>query len=171
MAIFKATYTNKAAGAKASIRYIEHRPGKDNAKVTRELFGSDGAMGRGQAYRLIDEAEKGSVFFRFVMSPDPKGEDSQHDLHLRDITERTMQTLEQRLHKEVSWVAAEHDDHAPHRHVHVVAVVPGRLQVHDLQSLRHEATAACLEQRHQRDLVREQQTHMQGEEAQWERGH
>src|SRR6266566_1522907 len=157
MAIFKATYTNKAAGAKASIRYIEHRPGKDNAKVTRELFGSDGAMGRGQAYRLIDEAEKGSVFFRFVMSPDPKGEDSQHDLHLRDITERTMQTLEERLHKQVSWVAAEHDDHAPHRHVHVVAVVAGRLQVQDFQALRQAATAAALKQRRQRDLAREQQ--------------
>ncbi len=32
MAIFKATYTKKAAGAKANIRYIEHRPGKDGRK-------------------------------------------------------------------------------------------------------------------------------------------
>jgi hypothetical protein len=67
MAIVKATYTKSRAGAKASIRYIEHRPGKDGAKITRNLFGIDGLMGRDQAYRLIDEAEKGSVFYRFIL--------------------------------------------------------------------------------------------------------
>ena len=58
MAIVKATYTKSSGGAKASIRYIEHRPGKDNAKIKRTLFGIDGAMGRWQAYRMIDEADK-----------------------------------------------------------------------------------------------------------------
>src|SRR5438045_4285204 len=114
MAIFKATYTTKAAGAKATIRYIQNRPGKDNQKVTRTLFGTDGAMGRWQAYRMIDEAEKGSLFFRFVISPDPTQEDTAKDLHLREVTEQTMLRLEEHLHKAVSWVAAEHDDHAPH---------------------------------------------------------
>src|SRR6266571_814767 len=123
MAIVKATYTKSSASAKASIRYIEHRPGKDNEKTTRILFNSDGAMGRWQAYHLIDESQKGSVFYRFVISPDPKGEDSQKDLHLREITQKTMQTLEARLKKQISWVAAEHNDHAPHRHIHVVAIV------------------------------------------------
>src|SRR2546421_12752883 len=168
MAIVKATYTKSRGGAKASIRYIEHRPGKDNEKVTRTLFGSDGGMGRWQAYQMIDEAEKGSYFFRFVISPDPKQEDTAKDLHLREITEKTMQMLEERLHKQVAWVAAEHDDHAPHRHVHVVAVVPGRLQVRDFQAMRQAATAAALAQRHERDLAREQQAQSR-EEAQWER--
>ena len=168
MAIVKATYTKSSGGAKASIRYIEHRPGKDNEKVTRTLFNADGAMGRWQAYQMIDEAKKGSLFFRFVISPDPKQEDREKDLHLREVTEQTMQSLEERIHKEISWVAAEHDDHAPHRHVHVVAVVPGRLQVRDFQAMRQAATEAALEQRQQRDLTREQQE--QGrEEAQWER--
>jgi hypothetical protein len=116
---------------------------------------------------MIDEAEKGSLFFRFVMSPDPQREDTDKDLFLREITERTMMRLEERLHRQIAWVAAEHDDHARHRHVHILAIVPGRLQVHDLQALRHAATAACLEQRHQRDLVREQQAR-EREEAQWE---
>src|SRR6266480_7033792 len=168
MAIIKATYTKSRGGAKASIRYIQNRPGKDNEKKTRTLFGSDGGMGRWQAYQMIDEAEKGSLFFRFVISPDPKGEDTGKDLFLREITEQTMLRLEEQLHRAVSWVAAEHDDHAPHRHVHVVAVVPGRLQVQDFQAMRQAATAAALAQRHERDLVREQQE--QGrEEAQWER--
>src|SRR6266478_3936934 len=157
MAIVKATYTKQAQGAKASIRYMEHRPGKDGEKVTRTLFGSDGLLGRWQAYQMIDEAEKGSLFFRFVISPDPKQEDTQRDLHLREVTEKTMQRLEEQVHKPVLWVAAEHDDHAPHRHVHVVAIVPGRLHVQDFQLLRAEATEACLDQRHEHDLAREQQ--------------
>src|SRR2546421_11842427 len=167
MAIFKATYTKRSGGAKASIRYIEHRPGKDNAKINRILFGMDGAMGRWEAYRMIDEAEKGSLFFRFVISPDPKGEDTEKDLFLREITEKTMLSLEDRLHREVQWVASLHDDHAPHRHVHIVAVVPGRLQVQDFQALRQTATGAALAQRHERDLVRQMQKQKE-QEAQWE---
>src|SRR6266550_2335381 len=98
MAIIKATYTKSHGGAKASVRYIEHRPGKDNEKVTRILFGSDGGMGRWQAYQMIDEAEQGSFFYRFALSPDPKQEDTTRDLFLREITEQTMRMLEDQLH-------------------------------------------------------------------------
>jgi hypothetical protein len=157
MAIVKATYTKSRGGAKASIRYIEHRPGKDGDKITRNLFGIDGLMGRDQAYRLIDEAPKGSMFYRFILSPDPNLEDTRRDLHLRDMTEKTMQTLVARLKQEVQWVAAEHDDHAPNRHVHVVAVVKGRLYPRDFQAMRQRATEAALFQRKERDLAREQQ--------------
>src|SRR2546423_1112867 len=167
MAIVKATYTKSSGGAKASIRYIEHRPGKDNAKINRTLFGMDGAMGRWQAYQMIDEADKGSLFFRFVISPDPQQEDTEKDLFLREITEQTMLRLEDRLQREVQWVAAEHNDHAPHRHVHIVAIVPGRLQVHDFQVLRQTATQAGLAQRQERDLVRQMQKQKE-QEAQWE---
>ncbi len=168
MAIVKATYTKSSGGAKAGVRYIEHRPGKDGEKMNRTLFNGDGAMGRWQAYQMIDEADKGSFFFRLVISPDPKQEDTGKDLFLREITQQMMLSLEDRLHKQVQWVAVEHDDHAPHRHVHIVAIVPERLQIQDLQSLRLEATAACLEQRHQRDLAREQQDRKR-EGEQWER--
>ena len=168
MAIVKATYTAKATDAKASIRYIAHRPGKDNNRITRTLFGWDGAMERQEAYRMIDEAEKGSLFFRFVISPDPKQEDTGQDLFLREITEQTMSRLEDRLHRQVQWVAATHADHAPHRHVHVIAIVPKRLQVQDLQALRQTATEAALFQRKERDLAREQKAR-EREEAQWER--
>ena len=157
MAIVKASYTKSRAGAKASIRYIEHRPGKDGAKITRNLFGIDGLMGRDQAYRLIDEAEEGSFFYRFALNPDPKLEDTKRDLHLRDMTEKTMQTLMARLKQEVAWVAAEHDDHAPNRHVHVVAVVKRKLHTRDFQAMRQRATEAALFQRKERDLAREQQ--------------
>jgi putative transposase-like DNA-binding protein len=157
MAIVKATYTKSRAGAKASIRYIEHRPGRDGDKITRSLFRIDGLMGRDQAYRLIDEAPKGSIFYRFVVSPDPKKEDMRRDLHLREVTEKTMQALRERLKQEVAWVAAVHDDHAPNRHVHVVAVVRGRLHPRDFQAMRQRATEASLFQRKEHDLARGQE--------------
>src|SRR5437016_1589742 len=69
VAIVKANYTKQAGAAKASIRYIEHRPGKDGERKTRALFSSDGLVGRYQAYDMIDSAKEGSIFFRFVVSP------------------------------------------------------------------------------------------------------
>ncbi len=167
MAIVKASYTKSGKGARAAIRYIEHRPGRAGAKTTRPLWGSDGLLGRWQAYRMVDEAEHGSYFYRFAISPDVKTEDTQRDVSLRDITEATMQHLEDRFHRPLQWVAATHDDHSPYRHVHVIAIVPERLQVQDFHALRQTATAAALAQRHQRDLAREQQSQEQ-EGGQWE---
>src|SRR3982750_5032295 len=84
MAIVKANFVKRdksAKGrAKASIRYIQHRRGKDGETITRTLFGSDGEMSRADAYQMIDEAGKGSLFYRFVLSPNPKGADNTHDL-------------------------------------------------------------------------------------------
>jgi type IV secretory pathway VirD2 relaxase len=157
MAIVKATYTKSKKGAKASLRYIQHRPGKDGERLTRTLFGSEGKMERTDAYRLIDEAQRGSVFFRFVISPDPAREDSAKDLWLRDITDQTMQTLAERLKTSVTWVASIHADHTPHRHVHVIAVVNGRLFPQDFVRMRERATDACLVQRRERDLAHDSQ--------------
>jgi hypothetical protein len=168
MAIVKATYTKSSAGAKASIRYIEHRPGRDGEKITRTLFNSDGLMGRHQAYRMIDEAEKGSYFYRFAISPDMKTEDIKRDISLREVTEQTMLSLEEQLQKQIAWVAAVHDDHAPHRHIHVIAILPERLQVQDFQAMRQTATEVALFQRKERDLAR-QQNAQERKEAQWER--
>src|SRR5258708_12557362 len=142
MAIIKATYAKNSAIAKASIRYIVHRPGKEHARTNRTLWGIDGVMERRQAYRMIDEAEKDSIFYRFVLSPDPKGEDSGRDLSLREITEKTLFMLEDRLHTQVQWVAAEHNYHAPHRQVHVLPVLPRPVQLNDSHSLlRAQPTA------------------------------
>ena len=153
MAIVKANYTKSKSIAKAGVGYMEQRPGKDGAKTTRTLFGWDGAMERSQAYRMIDEARKGTNFFRLVISPDPEKEDTRKDLFMRQITEQTMLKLEERLNKPLQWVAAEHNDHAPHRHVHVIALVVGRITEQDLEELRLTATAAALFQRKERDLT------------------
>jgi hypothetical protein len=155
MAIIKASYTRTGGNAKASVRYIENRPGKDGAKLRRSLFTADGKMERGDAYTMIDQAAKGSYFFRLVISPDPKIEDSDKQLSLRELTEQTMQSLEDRFQHPVQWVAVIHADHAEHRHVHALAIVPKRFQVQDFQRMRSVATEEALAQRRHLDLIRE----------------
>jgi hypothetical protein len=158
MAVFKANYVKRGKTErqriKATVRYIQHRPGHDQEKITRKLFGLDGVLTRHQAYRLIDEAKKGSLFYRFVISPDPRIEDSGRDLNLREITEKTMRRLSTLLKQQITWVAAEHNDHAPHRHAHLVAIVRQKLNSLDFKYLRLAATEASLFQRQQLDLAR-----------------
>src|SRR3712207_4812059 len=113
-------------------------------------------MTRADAYRMIDGAGKGSLFYRIVLSPDPKGEDQRRDLDMRDLTAQTMQALEEKVRGPVLWVGALHADHAPHRHIHVVAIVPKRLFVKDFQFLRARASQACREQRRFLDLGQSQ---------------
>jgi hypothetical protein len=158
VAVVKANYVRRGGGAKArakaTIRYIQHRRGEDGQAVTRQLFGSDGPMERQEAYRMIDEARKGSMFYRLVLSPDPKREDQPKDLDMRSLTERTMRTLEERAGEPVLWVGVLHADHKPHRHVHVLAIVPKRLQVRDFAQVRDSATQACRDQRRMLDRER-----------------
>src|SRR6266700_3049029 len=155
MAIVKANYTRKVGSAKASVRYIEHRPGRDGTKIRRTLFNADGTVERGEVYTMIDQAANGSYFFRLVISPDPTREDSDKNLALRELTEKAIQSLEDRFQQPLQWVAVIHADHAEHRHVHAIAIVPARLQVHDFQRMRRAATEAALEQRRHLDLIRE----------------
>jgi len=157
MAIITAKFSKSKSRMKAAVRYIEHRAGREGEKVKRELFGIDGVMNREQAYQMIDEAEKGTAYFRLVISPDPTKEDTERDLHLAELTRQTMLTLEERLQKEVPYAAAEHNDHAPHRHIHVLALVRGRVNTQDLQALRDTATQTALGQRQERDLQRQAQ--------------
>ncbi len=171
MAIVKASYTRRGGRAKAAVRYIEHRPGKDGARVVRTLFTAEGKVERAEVYAMIDQAAKGSYFYRFVISPDPKREDGGNTLSLRAITERTIASLEDRLQQPLQWVAAVHADHTNHRHIHALAIVPQHLKVPDLQRLRRAATEAAIEQRHQLELAREQyavsQEQSDGREWSW----
>jgi hypothetical protein len=161
MAVVKANYVKRGKGekgrAKSTIRYIQHRRDRDGERVSRTLFGYDGELTRQQAYRMIEEAKKGTLFYRFVLSPDPKREDRYKDLDLSEITIHTMLALEERLGKQVQFVATMHDDHSPHRHVHTLVLVEGkRLTREDFQALRETATEHALVQRRIRDQIREQ---------------
>ena len=115
---------------------------------------------------MIDEAKKGSVFFRIIISPDAKLEDTFNDLYLWQITEQTMLTLEERLNIDIPFTAVEHSDHTGNRHVHLLACFKGRIEKGDLKALRDSATEAALQQRRERDQVL-QERQRAVEEAQW----
>lgn len=156
MAIVKTTYTRQGSAAKASVRYIENRPGKNGVKTQRTLFQDDGKVERDEVYDMIDQAAHGSYFFRLVISPDPDREDGDKSLDLRALTDSTMRELEDCFQRPLQWVATIHADHAEHRHIHALAIVPERLNVQDFQQMRRAATEEALAQRRQLDLAREQ---------------
>jgi hypothetical protein len=165
MAIVKANYTRQGKVAKASVRYIQNRPGRDGARTVRTLFTADGKVGRGEVYTMIDQAANGSYFFRLVISPDPQREDGDKNLRLRELTEQTIQSLEARFQQPLQWVATIHADHAEHRHIHAMAILPERLQVQDFQRMRSAATEEALAQRRQLELDREQREQRQEQSA------
>jgi hypothetical protein len=171
MAVVKASFVKRGkvgnAKAKDTIRYIQHRTGKDNERVMRPLFGSDGPMQRLEAYQFIDEAPKGTKFFTFIINPDPDKEDTHKDLDMRAITMTTMQTIEEIVGTPVIWVAAIHDDHTDKNHVHALAALQGRLDKPDLDRVRAATTKECLEQRRELDRVLEREAREQ-EQGEWE---
>jgi hypothetical protein len=160
MAVVKANYVRKGTAervtAKANIRYIQERPGRDKEKLTRPLFDSAGLIGRHESYQFIDaEAEKGRYFYRFKLSPDPAKEDNKRDLPMQKLTRQMMLRLEKRLKTAIPWAGALHDDHTDKRHVHILAALPRRLRTFELEALIKEATALCREQRRELDYGKE----------------
>ena len=160
------------AKAKDTVRYIQHRTGKDNERVMRPLFTRDGPMTRLEAYQFIDEAPKGTKFFTIIISPDPATEDTHYDLDMRALTRTTMQSVAEIMRGQgittpVVWVAAVHDDHTEKNHVHTLASIQGRLDKPDLDRIREATTKACLEQRRELDRTLERQAREQGR-GEWE---
>jgi hypothetical protein len=158
--------------AKDTVRYIQHRAGKDGERVMRPLFTNDSPMTRLEVYQFIDEAPKGTKFFTFIISPDPTTEDTHHDLDMRHITITTMQTVAEIMRGQgittpINWVAAVHDDHTDKNHVHALAAIQGRLDKPDIRRLIDVTTTACLEQRRELDRSRERQAR-QREAGEWE---
>ena len=159
MAVVRANYVKKGKSerkvAKANIRYIQERPGKDREKLTRVLFDNAGFIGRHDAYQFIDEgAKKGRFFYRLKLSPDPAKEDTKRDLNMQKLTRSLMRSLEKRLKATIPWAGALHDDHTDIRHVHILAAIPRRLKNYELEALIREASFYCREQRRELDYDR-----------------
>jgi hypothetical protein len=158
MAVVKNTYIRRGkAGnprAKDAVRYMQHRPERAGERVTRPLFGPDGRWERVHGYQMIDDAPAGTHFYKMSINPDPATEDQRRDLDLREVTARTILILEEIVDKPILYVAAVHEAHADNRrHVYLLASVPRRLNTPELKQLTAAATAACLEQRHEREPV------------------
>src|SRR3954454_11505749 len=156
MAIIMITsFTKIAQPAKKYIRYITHRRGRDGKSVTRPLFGREGGTDKAEAYEKIDKALRGTTFFRMIISPDPLLEDTLKDLDLREIMDQTMLALQSKFPKQqLEYFAAIHTDHTDIRHVHVVALLRGRLTKGHLRHLRDTATQQALSQRQALDQKR-----------------
>jgi hypothetical protein len=126
-----------------------HRRDREGEKVTRDLFGFTGTLDKQTAYQMIDEApEKRRYYYRIIISPDPRREDSYRDLDLQSLTIETMLKLEERLGHSIQFVAAIHDDHSPHRHVHTLVIHNGRrLTREDFAMLRNYGKQRALTKR------------------------
>jgi len=170
MAIVKNNYVkrgkNQKKKVKASLRYITHRPGEDNKRMYRELFGHDGVMTKDQAYRMFDEAPKGTNFFRLMFSPDAKREDTYKDLNMQAIAKKTIQHLEEQLRLEgkLQFVAAVHSDHTNIRHIHSIVLIPRRLSKVEfkvISGLWQVAREEALRQRALLDQTRAAQRQLQ----------
>ena len=169
MAIVKASYSNSPQAAKATIRYITHRPDRHGQRQSRQLFDELGGTGRHQTYTMIDASGPGDYFYHLKISPDPKIEDSYQDLHLRSITEETIHAISQQSGQAVTWVAVIHADHTRIRHIHCLAIVPARLDRQALKAAREGATSECQLQRRELDAYRQaEQEQAWQEEAAWD---
>jgi hypothetical protein len=160
MAVVRITsFTRVKAAIKRTVHYIIHREGRDGEKLTRELFDFTEKRNKAYGYQLMHDAPKGTVFFRFMISPAPKREDRLRDLDLIALTRKTFFTLEEQLKTQIQFVAAIHDDHTPKRHIHAIVLSQARIDVSVLTALIEAATQEAGRQRRLYDLFyRLQQT-------------
>jgi hypothetical protein len=88
MAIVKARYVRGKPRIKAHLRYITHCRGVDGERITRPLFGRDGALSKQHIYDMIDNARRGAVFHKFVLNFHPTKEDTRKGLNLWEVTRK-----------------------------------------------------------------------------------
>src|SRR3954447_4456975 len=145
----KTSETRSRALAKKTIRYIMFRR-EYGEKIHRLLFGrEEGDTQKLLAYEAIDQAPPGSRFLRVTISPDPKREDTNRDLNLRELTREAMQALAGKFKGEDPlFFAAIHEGHTDNRHVNLLVILPrGRLTKHHWKAMRLAATENAREQR------------------------
>jgi hypothetical protein len=136
MAIVKARYIRSKPRIKAHLRYITHRRGSEDERITRTLFGRDGALSKQQIYDMIDAAKRGAVFHKFVINFHPVTEDTHKDLNLWELTRKTLEQIKTQLGDSVSFVATIHDDHTLLRHIHGFFIVEGRLSKEEFAHIK-----------------------------------
>src|ERR671932_1347234 len=163
MAIVKLKYVRGRAAMRAHLRYIIHRPGKEQGRVTRELFHHNYlSVSKQEAYDLINNAPRGTIFYKMTINFHPLREDTHKDLDLQHIASLTVREMQARIGRIVPFIATIHDGHARTmlRHIHAICLVQGRLSKEDFAKLRtlwQVATAEVRLQRSVRDLVQERQ--------------
>jgi hypothetical protein len=158
MAVVKLKYLKARPQLKRHLRYIAHRRGREEGRVTRQLFTADGPTDKRTMYDLIDSAKRGTVFYKLMINLDPRREDIRKDLDLVHITRQTIRALERQLGLSLPFAAVVHPaDHTPLRHVHGIFLLPRRVSKDAFRQLRQiawtTATAQARLQRRARDKV------------------
>jgi hypothetical protein len=155
MAIVKLKYARGRGTIKAHLRYIIHRPGKEEGKTTRELFHHDYlSVSKQNAYDLINGAPRGTVFYKMTINFHPQKEDTHKDLDLQYIASLTVREMQLHIGRSVPFIATIHDGHAMTtlRHIHAICLVQGRVSREDFAKLKTLWKTATAEARFQRQL-------------------
>ena len=84
----------------------------------------------------------------------PRKEDTRKDLDLHHITSLTVREMQERIGRDVPFIATVHDGHADTglRHIHAVCLVQGRLSKEEFAKLKTLWQTASAEVRLQRKL-------------------
>jgi hypothetical protein len=160
MAIVKARYVRGKDRIKAHLRYITHRRGEEGERMTRPLFGRDGALSKQQIYDMIDKTRRGAVFHKFVINFHPVKEDTRKDLNLWELTRKTLEQIKTQFGDNVPFVATIHDDHTLLRHIHGFFIVEGKLNKEEfakIKGLWKVASAEAWRQRFRLDRMHKSQ--------------
>src|SRR5262249_9650105 len=110
MAIVKIKYARGREKIKAHLRYIVHRPGKEQGRLTRELFHhSYLSVTKQEAYDLINSAPRGTIFYKMTINFHPLKEDTNKDLDLQHIASLAVREMQERIGRMVPFIATIHD--------------------------------------------------------------
>jgi hypothetical protein len=134
--------------AKGHVRYAVHRCNEQGERQYREVWDRDGRIGKLAAYERIDRVHEDDFVYRLTLSPHPEYQHASRQLELRAWTQHIMQRLERDLSQRVDWFAVSHE-HPDHRHVHVVAISPRRLEVGHFRAMRDAGDNHALAQQRQ----------------------
>ena len=109
MAIVKLKYARGKEAMNAHLRYIVHRSGKEQGRVTRELFHHNYlSVSKQYGYDLINNAPRGTIFYKMTINFHPRKEDTHKDLDLQHIASLTVREMQTRLGRIVPFIATSH---------------------------------------------------------------
>jgi len=160
LSVVKARYSRGlAAGlrlAKGHVRYAVHRSNEQGQRQYREIWDRSATLDKQTAYERLDQTRAADYVYRLTLSPHPEQQDGGKQLDLKAWTRDMMARLERDSGQRAEWFAVTHE-HQDHRHVHVVAVSPGRLDVRHLAAMREAGDRNAAAQQRDRSRGRDQQ--------------
>ncbi len=103
--------------AKAHVRYIQFRGGKDKDEEPRSFFNNlrDDINGRQVANSVSAQDERGTVMHKLILSPGVQGSD------VKEYCREVMAELSSRKGLDLEWYAVQHDN-TSNPHVHIVVM-------------------------------------------------